>query len=233
MPDGSLLIASMQGRQLLRWADGKLSLHADLTGMPGEFLNDMVVDGEGRAYVGARSNKVSAAVFHRDPGGPDCLLAVEPDGRAWVAAEDLCAPNGTVISPDGRTLIIAETYARRVARFDRDPATGRLSGRRLFAQFERTWPDGACLDAEGAVWVGSPYSNEVVRVFEGSRVADRVSLKGAVACMLGGEGRRTLFVLAIDPASLPPTEDGAAAAADEHGACIYALEVRVAGAGWP
>lgn len=228
MPDGSLLFVSMARRQLLRWSGGAPRLHADLGGLPGEFLNDMWVDDEGRAYVGARSRAVSPAVFHRDPGGPDCVIAVEPDGRAWVAADGLCSPNGTVISPDGAMVVLAETYARRVVRFDRD-AAGRLSGRRQLIQFGETWPDGVCLDAEGAVWVCSPYSSEVVRVTADGEVACRWTIPGAVACALGGADGRTLFVVAVDTRWLSISEPGAAAQA-QGGGGVYTVRVSVGAA---
>ena len=232
LPDGSLLFVSMFRRQLLRWSGGAPTIHADLSELPGEFLNDMVVDGEGRAYVGARSQKVSPTVFHRDPGGPDCVIVVEPDGRAAVAAEQLCAPNGTVISPDGRRVVLAETYARRVTCFDRDPA-GRLSGRRLLIQFEETFPDGICLDEEGAVWVCSPYSSEAVRVTALGEVTHRLPIPGAVACALGGEDGRTLFVAAVDTRWLPtaPAAGGERLQSGPAGGGIYATRVPIAGAG--
>ncbi|CAN7632175.1 SMP-30/gluconolactonase/LRE family protein [Phenylobacterium sp. LjRoot219] len=235
MPDGSLLFVSMTRRQLLRWDGGSPRLHADLSGVAGEYLNDMVVDADGRAYVGVRSQKVSPAVFHREPGGPDCVVVVEPDGRASVAAHQLCAPNGTVISADGHTVVLAETYARRLTVFDR-AWSGEWLRRRRLIQFERTFPDGVCIDAENAVWVCSPYSSEVVRVSQAGEVTDRLAITGAVACALGGDHRRTLFVLAVDPRWLPtfdpalggplPTDPGPAGA-------IYALDVAVPGAGWP
>lgn len=231
MPDGSLLFVSMARRQLLRWRPGAPPrLHADLSGLPGEFLNDMVVDREGRAYVGARSRAVSPAVFHREPGGPDCLVVVEPDGRASIAADQLCSPNGAVIAPDGGTMVVAETYARRVTSFDRDPQ-GRLSGRRRLIQFEETFPDGIDLDAEGAVWVCSPYSSEAVRVTRAGEVSDRLEIPGAVACALGGDDGRTLFVAAVDTRWLA-ISDGEAAARAQGGGGVYAARVPVPGAGW-
>ncbi|HKR87460.1 MAG TPA: SMP-30/gluconolactonase/LRE family protein [Phenylobacterium sp.] len=251
MPDGGLLIASMRKRQLLRWRDGRLSLHADLRGLPGEWLNDMVVDGDGRAYVGTRSTKVSPAVHYREPGGPDSLIVVEPDGESAAPVEQICSPNGAVITPDGRSFIMAEIYARRIVRFDRDPQ-GRLSGKRVLVEFEHTWPDGICLDAEGAVWACSPYSGEVVGVLSSGEVAQRYSIPGAVACMLGGEGRRTLFIVATDvrrlPSSDPSKPHGSLymgpghdtglkrspddpAEVDTSG--LYMMEVDVPGAGWP
>lgn len=231
MPDGSLLFVSMARRQILRWSQGAAPrLHADLGGLPGEFLNDMVVDREGRAYVGARSRAVSPAVFHREPGGPDSIVVVEPDGRAAIAADRLCSPNGAVITPDGGAMVLAETYARRLTGFDRDPQ-GRLSARRQLIQFEETFPDGIDLDAEGAVWVCSPYSSEAVRVTPAGEVSDRLEIPGAVACAFGGDDGRTLFVAAVDTRWLT-ISDAAAAARAQGGGGLYAVRVSVPGAGW-
>lgn len=235
MPDGSLLFVSMTQRRLLRWDGGAPRLHADLSGVAEEYLNDMVVDADGCAYVGVRSQKVSPTVFHREPGGPDCVILVEPDGRASVAADELCAPNGTVISADGRTVVLAETYARRLTTFDRG-STGEWLRRRPLIQFERTFPDGVCIDAANAVWTGSPYSSEVVRVSEAGEVTDRLAVTAAVACALGGDRRSTLFVLAVDPRWLPtfdPALGGPAPTDPAPAGAIYAVDVAVPGAGWP
>ena len=252
MPDGALLVASMRKRQLFVWRNGELSLHADLQHLPGEWLNDMVVDGDGRAYVGTRTTKVSPAAHYREPGGPDSIVIVEPDGKTAVPVEGICSPNGAVISPDGRTFTMAEIYARRIVRFDRDPQ-GRLSGKRVVVQWDRTWPDGICLDAEGAVWACSPYSGEVVRVLENGTVDRHYDLPGAVACMLGGPERRTLFVVATDVRRLPssdpakphgslykgpghdtgPKRTPGDPADDIDTAGLFTLEVDVPGAGWP
>jgi sugar lactone lactonase YvrE len=229
MPDGSLLVTSLLRRHLLRWSDGNFSLHADLSGIPGDFLNDMVVDETGRAYVGARRFDPTRA--YRPAGeGSDRLVMVEPDGTATVVAEGLTATNGVVITPDGTALIVAETYGRRLTRFDRDPASGRLSGRRIFAEFDDITPDGICLDAEGAIWVASPYSEAFVRVHDGGRIDARIPMKGAVACALGGEGRRTLFLVCADPLLLA---DHSGAPSSPPAGAIYAIEVAVGGAGRP
>jgi sugar lactone lactonase YvrE len=236
MPDGSLLVVAMMRRQLLRWQGGALTVHSDLGSFPADFLNDMVVDDVGRAYVGARSGALSAATHYRDPKGSECLIAVEPDGTASIAADDVLSPNGTVISPDGRSLIVAETYGRRLMHYDRDPRNGRLSGRRLFAGFDRMFADGICLDAEGAIWVGSPYTHEFTRVTPKGEVDAKIVVPGGVACALGGENRKTLFMMAVDPDFLPPGGEPVPAGYDigapPRGA-IFTAHVPVAGAGKP
>jgi sugar lactone lactonase YvrE len=189
--DGALLIVSMLDRSLLRLEAGRLSKIADLSALAGGPCNDMVVDAHGRAYIGNFGYDRHAGEAPRTT----CLARVDPDGRVVRAAEDVLFPNGTVITPDGKTLIVGETFAHRLTAFDID-ADGSLSKRRVFAQIEGLFPDGICLDAEGAIWVADPFAKRVARVFSGGRVERSISTggRGAYACMLGGHDRRTLFV---------------------------------------
>lgn len=223
LPDGRLLVVSMEDRRLLRIEpDGKAALHADLGGVATGNCNDMVVDAAGRAYVGN-----FGFVF---PGGePKAakMARADPDGRVVEAAGDLMFPNGTMITPDGKTLIVGESFARRMTAFD-VAADGALSNRRVWAQLpDGALPDGACLDAEGAVWVASPSTNDVIRLREGGEVLDRIAAEqGCFACMLGGDDRRTLFVLTAassDPAQCRATRSGR----------IETARVDVPGAGLP
>jgi sugar lactone lactonase YvrE len=158
---------------------------------------------------------------------PAKLARVDPDGQVSVAADELVFPNGAMITPDGRTLIVGETFAGRMTAFDIAPG-GALSNRRVWAQLpERAVPDGACLDAEGAVWVASPTTNDVIRLAEGGVVLERIAAdQGCFACMLGGADRRTLYVLTA------ASSDPAACAATRTGR-IEAAQVDVAGAGLP
>lgn len=190
-PDGTLLIVSMLDRKLVKLVGGKLETVGDMSALATGPCNDMVVDAKGRAYVGNFG-------FDRHKGEPErtaCISRVDPDGRVVKAADHLLFPNGTVITPDGRTLIVGETYAKRLTAFD-IAADGTLSNRRVFADLGTVFPDGICLDAEGAIWVADPRGNQVVRVFEGGRVARTISTgdRGAFACMLGGADRKTLYV---------------------------------------
>jgi sugar lactone lactonase YvrE len=154
------------------------------------------------------------------------LIAVEPDGRARVVADDMAFPNGTVITPDGKTLIVGESFGARLTAFE-IAADGSLSGRRLWAKLEGAVPDGICLDAEGAVWVASPVSKQALRVHEGGRVSQRIATdQMTIACMLGGEDRRTLYILTSE--STHPDECAA-----KRSACIVAARVEVPGAGLP
>lgn len=189
--EGDLLIVSMLDRRVLRLKGGKLLPYADLSALAGGPCNDMVVDRAGRAYVGNFG-------FDHHGGAPfraTCLVRIDPDGHTTRAAEELAFPNGMAITPDGGTLIVAETYANRLTAFavDRD---GGLHGRRLFAGLEGCYPDGICLDAEGAVWVADARGRQVIRVFDGGRIAATVSTgtQGTYACMLGGTDRCTLYI---------------------------------------
>ena len=195
LPDERLLAVSVLDGRLLRLDPEGAHTYADLNAPGGVLPNDMVVGEDGRAYVGDVAFEISAG-----PPRPGNVILVTPDGAARVVAEGLSYPNGMVIAPDGKTLIVAETIGRRLTAFD-IAADGSLSGRRTFADLATgaiggTHPDGICLDAEGAVWVASPPTSEFVRVREGGDVTHRIDVSGrwAVACVLGGEDRRTLFL---------------------------------------
>jgi sugar lactone lactonase YvrE len=222
LPDGRLLVVSMNDRKLLRLDPGGLSEVADLSHIATFHCNDMVVDGQGRAYVGNFGFDFAAG----QPLVPAALALVTPDGAVRVAAADLEFPNGTVITPDGKTLIVGESFGGRLTAFDILP-DGMLANRRVWAQLEGAVPDGICLDAEGAIWVASPLSSEVLRVREGGAVARRIAVETqAIACMLGGADRRTLFILtagSVDPEQAKKEKRGR----------IEAIEVEVAGAGYP
>jgi sugar lactone lactonase YvrE len=195
LPDGRLLVVSMNDRRLLRREPGGgLVLHADLAPFADHPCNDMVVDARGRAFVGNFGFDFERGEKPRTT----CLVRVDPDGRAAVAASELRFPNGSVITPDGATLIVGESFGACLTAFSIG-ADGALSGRREWAKLEGAVPDGICLDAENAVWVASPASNEVLRVREGGAVAERIPVgRPAIACMLGGPDRRTLFVLSSE-----------------------------------
>lgn len=191
LPDGRLLVVSMNDRRLLRLDAAGLRTHAELSPWAPAPCNDMRVDALGRAWVGNFGFDLPG----RAPFAPTVLLMAAPDGQVSVAAEGMHFPNGTVFTPDGRTLVIAESYGQRLTAFDVAP-DGRLSNRRVWAQFAgKVGPDGICLDAEGAIWIASPVSREVLRVREGGAVLDRIATpEQATACELGGEDGRTLYV---------------------------------------
>jgi sugar lactone lactonase YvrE len=225
LPDGRLLVVSMEDRRLLRReADGAFVTHADLSAIATYHCNDMVVDAAGRAYVGNFGFDLHTQQKRR----PAKLALVQPNGEVSVAARDLQFPNGAVITPDGRTLIVGESFGQRLTAFDLDTASGALSNRRVWARLAGAVPDGICLDAEGAIWVASPMTREVVRVHEGGRVSQRIGCgeRMAIACMLGSADRRTLYVLTA--ATIDPDE-----CRRVGGARIERMRVDVPGAGLP
>ena len=202
MPDGSLLIVSMVKRQVLRRAvDGTIAVHADLSGIAGFHCNDMVVDAAGRAYAGNFGFDLDAELIAR---GVDSVVAehatadiacVAPDGTVTVAAAGMHFPNGSVITPDGRTLIVGETLSGALTAFDIG-ADGALSNRREWAT---TWPrvqDGIALDANNHIWIANPLAPECALIAEGGEVIEVIDTElPCYACMLGGADGRTLFML--------------------------------------
>lgn len=192
LPDGTLLVVSMIDRRVLRFDGQSLNVHADLSGLASFHCNDMVVDTAGRAYVGNFGFDLHAQKKPR----PAEIICVEPDGTARVAATDMQFPNGSVITPDGTTLIVGESWGARLSAFDIAPDGG-LSNRRIWAtQPDGALPDGICLDEAGGIWLASPSTNECLRQVEGGEITHRVAVdQGAFACMLGGDNGRTLFIL--------------------------------------
>ena len=222
LPDRTLLVVSMNDRRLLRLQNGALVTHGDLSSIAGGPCNDMVVDARGRAYVG----NFGYDRFNGEEARAARLARVDPDGTVSVAADDLLFPNGTVITPDGRTLIVGESMGNRLTAFDVG-ADGGLSNRRVWAETPGVVPDGICLDEEGAIWVADPRKNRAVRVQQGGAIAETIDLPGrqAFACMLGGDDRRTLFICTA-PASGPDR-------AGKTDGKIEIVRVTVPGAGLP
>ena len=223
MPNGDMLVVSMLDRKLLRHnAAGVTHVHAELSEFATWHCNDMVVDADGRAYVG----NFGFNTHGEAPEQTANLIQVEPTGEVSVAASGLRFPNGTVITPDGGTLIVGETRGRRLTAYTRDPATGQLSSAREWASLYPHFPDGIALDAEGAIWVADPRNNCLIRVAEGGDIKQKIELDcGAFACALGGPERRTLYICAA-------TGSGEHAKARRDGQ-ILSVEVDVPGAGLP
>jgi sugar lactone lactonase YvrE len=222
LPDGSLLIVSEKDLRVLRWRAGRgVETYAELGGLAQGLLNDMVVDGAGRAYVGWDPMEFG-------PDIPTGIVLVPPDGPPRMAAQGLRYPNGMAITQDGKTLIVAESLGHVLTAFDIEP-DGSLGARRTWAPLPaETVPDGICLDAEGAVWVASIFAGAFLRVAEGGAILDRIEVPGrwAVACTLGGPERRTLFLLLAET-TLPELMQG------KSKGSIETVEVEVPGAGWP
>ncbi len=191
LPDGTMLIVSMKDRKLLKLNGNELIEHADLSSVAGYHCNDMVVSAEGRAYVGNFGYN-----HYEEPEEKTANLArVDPDGSVHCAATGLRFPNGSVITPDGKTLVVGETRGNCLTAWD-IATDGALSNQRVWADLGANFPDGICLDAEGAIWVADPRLMETIRVREGGEVTHRISTGelGSYACMLGGDDRKTLYI---------------------------------------
>jgi sugar lactone lactonase YvrE len=222
LPDGRLLIVSMLDRKLLVQEDGELTEFASLYDLATYHCNDMVTDHLGRSYVG----NFGFDLFDGSEATTAEIIMVTPDGQLRVVADKVSFPNGTVITPDGKTLIVGESMAACLTAFD-IAEDGTLSNRRVWAQLDKAIPDGICLDEQGGIWVASPISNEALRVLEGGEVTDRVKVENqAFACMLGGENRKRLFILTA--ASSDPEE----CRSGRTGKIEY-VDVEFAGAGLP
>jgi sugar lactone lactonase YvrE len=232
-PDGTPIVVSVRDKRLLKIDPaGGTSLLADLADFPGNFLNDMVVDQEGRAYVGYRHDRgYSTLTDHRSEG----VILVTRDGSARLAADGMSGPNGSVVTPDGKTLIVAESHASRLTAFD-IAADGSLDNRRVFAELE-AGVDGCCLDADGQVWVAA--RGECQRYQEGGEVTARVTPVSPgfhpLACALGGQDRRTLYILCLrSPASgFPLNKDTTLDHESPLRGLVEQLRVETPGAGLP
>jgi sugar lactone lactonase YvrE len=250
MPDGDLLIVSMSDCRIFRLHDRALTVHADLRSSCRR-LNDMVVDIAGRAYVGDIG--LTAAEQFANPKDPRrlqpmALYRVDPDGSIRVAADGLICPNGMVITSDGSTLIVAETFAFRLSAFDIE-ADGALSGRRTWAKFrseppatmddvskgDAMQPDGLAVDADGAVWMGDARGPGISRIAEGGQILDHVSVPGGgavFACALGGDDRTTLYLTGGGP-GMSSLLSKAFDRRVERRYSVFSCQVEVPGAGWP
>jgi sugar lactone lactonase YvrE len=229
LPDGTTLVVSMRNYTVLALRDGQPPApYTDLSGLVSFKLNDMCLDGRQNAYV---DNMTGG----RDD--PSSLVMIRPDLSYTEMAHDLIAPNGIVITPDNRTLIVAELVAKRLRSYDIED-DGTLTGGRIFADTGDAEPDGIALDAEGAVWISSPNLGVFRRILPGGRIAQEVRTpdgRWGLACMLGGDDRRTLFM-----ASTAQTWENHKLCTDFESdlkttarGYIDVLTVDVPGAGWP
>lgn len=226
LPDGSVVFSDALSLMMKRWDGSMVQDHAHLTATSVFCLSDAITDGQGRTWVG----DIGYNFWNPDaPPVDTCTIArIDPDGTVARAAAGLEFPNGMVMTPDGGTLIVAETNAFRLTAYDVE-ADGSLSPRRTFADLPAgVQPDGICLDAEGAVWLANPAgSPAVLRVREGGEVTDTIALGShAYAVMLGGPERRHLFI--CTSASHNPAEIAASPSAR-----LLVAEVAVPGAGTP
>ncbi len=200
-PDGTLIVVSLgDGKLMAVSEDGGLCAAGDMKSLDGLNCNDMVVDAQGRAYIG--SFQLFDEMRHPGPGNMPAfshIIRVDPDGSARIVADRMTFPNGAVISPDSKTYMVAETFANRLSAFDIE-ADGSLTNRRVWADIGAP-PDGITLDVEGCLWVAVPYyiyggPGGSVRVREGGEIVDRIDMDGvsSYACTLGGRDMTTLFL---------------------------------------
>jgi sugar lactone lactonase YvrE len=221
LPDGRLLIVAGRDRRLLRREpDGALVDHADVSD---HGWNEIVVDGRGAAYInGAGFDFTAGEAFV-----PGIIALVTPDGAVRRVADGIAFPNGMAITPDNKTLIIADSYGHKLTAFD-IAADGALANERVWADLGDGVPDGICIDAEGAVWYADVPNKCCARVKEGGEVLQHVALdRGGFACALGGPERKTLFIAATE-------WRGAAAAGDMAGTGqILMIDAPAPAAGWP
>jgi sugar lactone lactonase YvrE len=224
LPDGRLMIVSGPEGLLLRSErDGSLVTHADLTDLSGYPWNEIVVDGRGNAYV-------NNSGFDLRAGGefaPGIVALVTPDGSARQVADGVAFPNGMAVTPDNSTLILAESYGKRLTAFD-IAADGSLSNQRVWADLGEGVPDGICVDADGAVWYADVPNKRCVRVGEGGEVLQTIELdRGCFACTLGGSDGRTLFMVAQQWNGPANMQDGARTGR------VLTARAPAPGAGWP
>ncbi len=225
LPDGQLLVVSGgEGLLLRQEPDGSLVTHADLsTASRPAAGNELVVDGRGNAYINGGGFDLMAG----EPFAPGVVTLVSPDGSVRQVADGLAFPNGMLVTPDNATLIVAESYARKLTAFDIG-ADGSLVNRQVWAELGEGVPDGICLDADGAVWYGDVPNKRCVRVREGGEILQTIELdRGCFACALGGADRRTLFMIATEwngPAGM---------FAEPRTSQVLTTEAAAPAAGWP
>lgn len=229
LPDGRMLVVSMEQRLLLRVEPDGPVVHADLAPFAPSSCNDLILSDDGTAYVSQFGFDLWSG---SSAPAPSPVIRVTPEGHASVGADDLMCPNGMALSADGRTLLVAEAAASRIARFavGRD---GTLANGDVFAEITPADglrfapPDGICLDAEGAIWMAEPVGKRVLRVRAGGEIVEDIGFDfHPTAVVLGGDDRRTLYVC------LAPHIDHSAPR-DNPSARLDAVRVEVAGAGRP
>lgn len=220
LADGTMLVGEMNTRRIVAVApDGVTRPYADCSAYADHWINDLIVHPDGFAYVSQMGFDFAAVDFDAlrgdDPmnAPPSALIRVDPDGSVHEAASDLSFSNNMALSGDGRMLFVAETGTRKVTAFTVGPA-GELSERRVFVDLSKHHnPDGLCVDAEGALWVALPETSTFLRLREGGEIVDEIVLgedRIAVACVLGGDDRRTLYLVHADrsgPAELMERKD--------------------------
>jgi sugar lactone lactonase YvrE len=233
LPDGDLVSVSMTDQKVLRFHDDHVATFADISEHCVFWANDMIVSPTGYCYVGnfgfdldARLAELGVERFIAEPPPTTNLVVLNAEGDVIQVVPDMAFPNGTVITPDGATLIVGETFGSRLTAFDVH-ADGTLANRRVWAPLEMAASDGMCLDADGQIWFANALTRQCVRVAEGGEVTGTVTCsQRAFACMLGGDDGRTLYVMTAGSSDRFEV-------ADKTEGCIEAVRVDVARAGTP
>ncbi|MEW8505467.1 MAG: gluconokinase, GntK/IdnK-type [Candidatus Thiodiazotropha sp.] len=207
LPDGRLLVVSMTKRRVVVLEEGALQPYADLSHHASFHCNDMLTDSQGRCYVGNFGYDLHGGAEQQ----PAELILVNTQGECSIVADDMVFPNGCVLTADGSTLLVAETFASRITAFDVQ-TDGSLLNRRIWAELGDACPDGICLDKAGSLWIAAPNLSCLLLVHEGGEIIRRVRPIGApYACMLGGEAGDRLFITSAetdDPESAKAMKSG-------------------------
>lgn len=227
LPDGRMLAT---GDQLMRYEpDGTRVVHADLTHISQYIWSEMTIDGRGNVYVnsiGFDFSEMVERVSNPSKSPTGVIALITPDGMSRKVAGEIAFPNGMVITPDNKTLIVSESFTGKLLAFDIADDDS-LSNRRVWA--EGVAPDGICLDADGAIWT-STHMNECVRVAQGGEILDRIQLdRACFATMLGGPGRRTLFMMANEFTGPDKFDEMLARRSGQ----VLIADAPAPGAGWP
>jgi sugar lactone lactonase YvrE len=222
LPDGGVVVLTMFRKRLLKYADGQLSLYADLSQLAAGTIDDMIVDGLGRCYVGDLGFDLPPPT---DRGAVGRIILVQPDGQMRVVADGLRFPNGIAVSADHGRLVVAEMDGGCLTDYQ-IAADGGLSSPRRFGNMKA--PDGICLDRDEAVWVASYEEDAFVRIDRDGQERQRITVPGrrAIACAFGGPERRTLFCLSAATSHEEMRQR-------KSSARIEAIDVGVSGAGYP
>ena len=207
-----------------RGPDAKLATYADLGKVSHKTWNEIVVDGRGNAYVNGAGFDTTAG----ETVAPGIIALVTMDGSVRKVADGIAFPNGMAVTPDNSTLIVAESHGKKLTAFD-IVADGSLSNCRVWAEVDG-YPDGICLDKEGAVWYADVPNKRCVRVRQGGRVLQTVDLDlGCFACILGGKDRKTLFIVATEWRGMEKMAEVARLRTGQ----LLTVDAPAAGAGWP
>jgi sugar lactone lactonase YvrE len=236
LPDGSMLVVSMIDRTVLQFKNNVVELYADISEFATFHANDMLVSPAGYCYVGNFGFDLDTFIEEKTmagllepPGPPKAhLVMINQEKQPSIAAPFLDFPNGMVLTPDTKTLIVAESLGMRLTAFDVN-ADGTLTNKRLWADLSKYLcaPDGICLDANNDVWVANAISKECLLIKQGGELVGKVTAPlNCYACMLGGQDKDTLFIMCA------PTSNAKEASAGRNG-CVFQARVETPGAGWP